>query len=95
VKPYYEDTKAGIAIYCADNREVCPGLSGISAVVTDPPYGLSFMGKGWDKGVPGAEFWHVIMACCLPGAHLLAFGGTRTYHRLVCAIAAERLSQKV
>jgi site-specific DNA-methyltransferase (adenine-specific) len=56
------------------------------AVVTDPPYGLSFMGKGWDHGVPGGEFWTRILRVAKPGAHLLAFGGTRTHHRLMVAI---------
>jgi site-specific DNA-methyltransferase (adenine-specific) len=55
-------------------------------VVCDPPYGLSFMGKGWDHGVPGVEFWTEAIRVAKPGAHLLAFGGTRTYHRLACAI---------
>jgi hypothetical protein len=54
--------------------------------VSDPPYGLSFMGKGWDHGVPGVEFWTEALRVAKPGAHLLAFGGTRTYHRLACAI---------
>jgi DNA modification methylase len=54
--------------------------------VSDPPYGLSFMGKGWDHGVPGVEFWTEAARVAKPGAHLLAFGGTRTYHRLTCAI---------
>jgi DNA modification methylase len=58
----------------------------VDAIVTDPPYGLSFMGKGWDHGVPGEEFWTEAMRVAKPGAHLLAFGGTRTYHRLACAI---------
>lgn len=58
----------------------------IDAVVTDPPYGLSFMGKEWDHGVPGVEFWQGVSYAMKPGAHLLAFGGTRTYHRLTCAI---------
>jgi hypothetical protein len=58
----------------------------VDAIVTDPPYGLSFMGKGWDHGVPGVEFWTEAMRVAKPGAHLLAFGGTRTYHRLACAI---------
>jgi site-specific DNA-methyltransferase (adenine-specific) len=58
----------------------------VDAVVTDPPYGLSFMGKGWDHGVPGVEFWTAALRVLKPGAHLLAFGGTRTYHRLACAI---------
>ena len=58
----------------------------VDSVVTDPPYGLKFMGKDWDHGIPGKHFWEVIMQACKPGAHLLAFGGTRTFHRLTCAI---------
>jgi site-specific DNA-methyltransferase (adenine-specific) len=58
----------------------------IDAVVTDPPYGLEFMGKEWDKGVPGVPFWAEALRVAKPGAHLLAFGGTRKYHRLACAI---------
>jgi DNA modification methylase len=71
-----------------DCREVMASMaaSSVDAIVTDPPYGLSFMGKGWDHGVPGVEFWTEAMRVAKPGAHLLAFGGTRTYHRLACAI---------
>src|ERR1017187_6746632 len=58
----------------------------VDAVVCDPPYGLSFMGKGWDHGVPGVPFWAEALRVMRPGAHLLAFGGTRTFHRLTCAI---------
>ena len=82
--PYYQDDL--VTLYCCDNREVLPELSGVTSVVTDPPYGLAFMGKAWDHGVPGIEFWRAIAGACLPGAPMLAFGGTRTYHRMVCAI---------
>lgn len=58
----------------------------ISCIVTDPPYGLKFMGKEWDHGIPGIEFWKEALRICKPGSNLLAFGGTRTYHRLTCAI---------
>ena len=58
----------------------------IDAIISDPPYGLSFMGKGWDHAVPGVEFWSEALRVAKPGAHLAAFGGTRTYHRLACAI---------
>ena len=58
----------------------------VDAVVTDPPYGLEFMGKEWDHGIPGAPFWEAAIRVAKPGAHLLAFGGTRTHHRLMCAI---------
>lgn len=57
-----------------------------TGVITDPPYGINFMGKEWDHGVPGMEFWKEILRVCKPGAFLLAFGGTRTFHRLTCAI---------
>ena len=58
----------------------------IDAVVTDPPYGLSFMGKDWDHGVPGVAFWKEALRITKPGGHMVAFGGSRTYHRLTCAI---------
>ena len=65
----------------------------VSAIVTDPPYGLKFMGKGWDDMGHGSEqqAWHYRWAVealrvLKPGGYLLAFGGTRTYHRLVSAI---------
>lgn len=52
----------------------------------DPPYGLRFMGKKWDYEVPKKECWEEVLRTLKPGAYLLAFGGTRTYHRLVCEI---------
>ena len=72
------------AVHHGDCREVMRTLDpeSIDSIVTDPPYGLSFMGKGWDHGVPGVEFWTEALRVVKPGAHLLAFGGTRTYHRL-------------
>ena len=75
-------------IYHGDCREVMPTLhpESVDSIVSDPPYGLSFMGNGWDHGVPGVEFWAEALRVAKPGAHLLAFGGTRTYHRLACAI---------
>jgi site-specific DNA-methyltransferase (adenine-specific) len=44
------------------------------------------MGKSWDHGVPGIEFWQAALRVAKPGAILMAFGGTRTFHRLACAI---------
>lgn len=75
-------------LYLGDCLDVMPTLVEESAdsVVTDPPYGLSFMGKDWDHGVPGEHFWREALRVAKPGAHLLAFGGTRTFHRLTCAI---------
>ena len=76
----------GVTIYNGDCRDIVPCLSGVGAVVTDPPYGISFMGRGWDHQVPGVDFWRLFMDACVPGAHLAAFGGTRQYHRMACAI---------
>ena len=84
MNPYYE--QGGITIYHSDCRDVAPELNGIDTVITDPPYGLGFMGKDWDAGVPGVHFWQLIRAACKPGAMCLSFGGTRTFHRLTCAI---------
>lgn len=58
----------------------------VHSIVTDPPYGLSFMGKKWDYAVPSVEVWKECLRVLKPGGHLLAFGGTRTYHRLVVNI---------
>ena len=83
--PYYQ--KDNIAVYQGDAREVLPAIGvKVDHVVTDPPYGLSFMEAGWDQAVPGPEYWQIIKDVCKPGASLLAFGGTRTFHRLTCAI---------
>jgi len=73
----------------------------VDAIVTDPPYGLAsgptttledatsgrgFMGKEWDRGVPGVTFWAEALRVAKPGAYLLAFGGTRAFHRMAVAI---------
>jgi DNA modification methylase len=60
----------------------------IDAIVTDPPYGLSFMGKKWDYDVPSEELWREVFRVMKPGAHLLSFFGTRTYHAGVTRIEA-------
>lgn len=60
----------------------------VDAIVTDPPYELGFMGKGWDKsGIANSvEMWREALRVLKPGGHLLAFSGSRTYHRMTCAI---------
>jgi len=72
----------------ADMREALAAMpeATIDAVVTDPPYGLSFMSKGWDHAVPGVDYWRKVFRVMKPGAWLAAFGGTRTYHRMAVAI---------
>lgn len=56
------------------------------ALLCDPPYGFSFMGKSWDYDVPSVELWAECLRVLKPGAPLVAFGGSRTYHRLACGI---------
>ncbi len=75
-------------LFNGDCLHVMRGMAAESfdSIVTDPPYGLSFMGKDWDRGVPGSPFWVEALRVAKPGAHLLAFGGTRMFHRLACAI---------
>ena len=58
----------------------------VDAVVTDPPYGLSFMGRKWDYDVPSVDVWAECLRVLKPGGHLLAFAGTRTQHRMCCRI---------
>lgn len=84
-KPYYEDT--WVTIYHGDCREI-EALDKASAIVVDPPYELGFMGKSWDsKGISfQAETWRIIREACKSGSPLLSFGGTRTFHRIACAI---------
>jgi len=77
-------------IYNGDCLEVLAGMpeNSIDTCITDPPYELGFMGKKWDSsGIAfQPETWQAVYRVLKPGALLLAFGGTRTYHRLVCAI---------
>lgn len=58
----------------------------VDSIVTDPPYGISFMGNKWDYQVPTVAQWAECLRVLKPGGHLLAFGGSRTYHRLVVNI---------
>ncbi len=71
-----------------DNIESLKKLpdNSIDSVVSDPPYGLSFMNKKWDYDVPSVEFWKEVYRVLKPGGHILSFGGTRTYHRMVVNI---------
>ena len=71
-----------------DCLEVMRGMpdNSVDAVVTDPPYGLSFMGKKWDYDVPSVEVWAECLRVLKPGGHLLAFAGTRTQHRMAVRI---------
>ncbi len=76
------------AIELGDVIEVLRGYkdNSFDSVLCDPPYGLSFMGKKWDYDVPNADLWREVLRVCKPGAPLIAFSGTRTYHRTVVQI---------
>ena len=70
---------------CLEVLKTLPADS-VDAIVTDPPYGLSFMGKRWDYDVPSEDVWRECLRVAKPGAHLLAFAGTRTQHRMCVRI---------
>jgi site-specific DNA-methyltransferase (adenine-specific) len=79
-----------VALYLGKAETVLPALidASVDAVCTDPPYELGFMGKSWDAaGVAyDVSMWEECLRVLKPGGHLLAFGGPRTYHRMVCAV---------
>lgn len=72
---------------CEDVLKTLPENS-VDSIVTDPPYELGFMGKGWDRtGIANnVAMWAECLRVLKPGGHLLAFSGSRTYHRMACAI---------
>jgi site-specific DNA-methyltransferase (adenine-specific) len=80
----------GARVFAGDCREALKHLpdNSVDSVVTDPPYELGFMGKSWDSS--GIAYDPAVWAECLrvlkPGGHILAFGGSRTWHRLAVAV---------
>lgn len=78
----------GVTLLLGDCAEVLQARAdgSVDAVVTDPPYGLGFMGNAWDVDVPADKVFRECLRVLKPGGHLLAFGGSRTYHRLACAV---------
>lgn len=70
---------------CLERMRELPDNS-VDSIVTDPPYGLSFMGKKWDYDVPSVEIWAECLRVLKPGGHLLAFAGTRMQHRMAVRI---------
>jgi len=77
-------------LHCGDNREVLRTMAdaSVDSIVCDPPYELGFMGKRWDStGIAyDVTLWTECLRVLKPGGHLVAFGGSRTYHRLAVAI---------
>ena len=70
---------------CLQEMKKLPDNS-VDSIVTDPPYGLSFLGKKWDYDVPSVEIWREALRVLKPGGHLLSFAGSRTYHRMAVNI---------
>jgi len=79
-----------MSLVIGDSRAVLPTLDAerFDACVTDPPYEIGLVGKRWDRSGVAFDpaFWRSVLRTLKPGGHLLAFGGTRTAHRMVCAI---------
>lgn len=77
-------------LHHGNNLDILPTIpdNSIDSIVTDPPYELGFMGKKWDaSGIAySVDLWTECLRVLKPGGHLLAFGGTRTYHRMTVAI---------
>jgi len=73
---------------CINNLDALPAMDAgcVDAIVTDPPYGLAFMGKAWDKTLPDPQTWVEALRVLKPGGHALIFGAPRLYHRLACAV---------
>jgi site-specific DNA-methyltransferase (adenine-specific) len=73
-------------LYQADCRDVFASLAAVDSIVTDPPYGISFMQRAWDYDVPKASLWAKCFHLIKPGGHLVSFFSPRTYHRGVVQI---------
>lgn len=70
---------------CLDVLRSMPDNS-VDSIVTDPPYGIKFMGKTWDYDVPSPAIWEECLRVLKPGGHLLSFAGSRTQHRMAARI---------
>ena len=78
------------SVYLGSNLDVLPFMAdnSVDSIVTDPPYELGFMGKSWDSsGIAySVELWRECLRVLKPGGHLLAFSGSRTYHRMTVSV---------
>ena len=78
-------------VLCGDCVEIMRSFpdNSISAIVTDPPYGIDFMSSAWDSSVPGSDWARECFRVLKHGGHIVAFGATRAIHRMVCALEDE------
>ena len=89
MKHYWMDEVDGLIIV-ADILDALDKIEdeSVEVIITDPPYELGFMGKSWDD--QGVSFrpktWEACLRVLKPGGHMIVFGGTRTHHRMWCAI---------
>ena len=95
LEPYWKSDCGRAVVYLGDCLKVMEGMerNQFHAVVTDPPYNLSFMNNAWDSYRTGVQFqeWFLrraeeMLRVAKPGAHLLSFGGSRMWHRMACAV---------
>lgn len=86
MKPVYD--KSGVTIYHGYNIFALMSLpdNSVDSIVTDPPYGLKFMGNKWDYDIPSVALWAEALRVLKPGGHMLCFAGSRTYHRMAVNI---------
>jgi len=86
IEPFFN--RGGVTLYMGDSLKVLKTLpdESVDSVVTDPPYGIRFMGQKWDISVPTVDVWAECLRVLKPGGHLLAFAGTRTQHRMAVGI---------
>lgn len=70
---------------CLKKMQEIP-VNSVDSIVTDPPYGIGFLGAKWDSLPPGKEVFEECLRVLKPGGYLLSFGGTKTYHRMASAV---------
>ena len=86
-------------VYCKDSVEFSKECDiKVDSIVTDPPYGIDYLNKDWDSYQDCVSFrtdtWEAVSDILKPGGHLLIFGASRTFHRLVCAVEDSSLKIK-
>lgn len=83
-----KNTEPTFIVHHSNCLDILKGMAdnSIDSICADPPYGLNFMNKGWDKVLPDPAIWKQCLRVLKPGGHMVAFGAPRLYHRLACSI---------